>query len=235
MRLNQCLMMRQLNVSGTRSAGSRSYDVAITIARLLDLRAPMTAAEDEEEKMGLNASHVVQKPATRMLASGERRIGTFLCVSIAAVMLSACGGDSDTSSGSGGGAPIPTVQNSPFAGTYTGTARVMLSALGESVDESATGSIVVRSNGTFGGKVLPSDGKIPCNTRVEVSAVNANGSFTYIESGSCDASSANLGNCSVRAEVRGQINGNRLSGSGPVKLDCGLLDAKGTVTINASR
>jgi len=148
-----------------------------------------------------------------------------------------CSDDGDTDSGSGGDSAVstPTVDNSPFQGSYTGTARIRLSALGQSLDESGVGSLRVARNGRVGGSVVDDRGDLPCNTTSNTAVVNANGRFTYFESGTCDASSEGLGTCDVSIAVNGVIEGNRMTGSGPVELKCNIATATGSVTFTGNR
>jgi len=133
--------------------------------------------------------------------------------------LSGCSDDGDTDSGSGGdnaSVATPTVDNSPL-------------------DESGIGSLRVAKNGRVGGSVVDDRGDLPCNTTSNTAVVNANGRFTYVESGTCDASSEGLGTCDVSIAVNGAINGNRMSGSGPVELKCNIATATGSVTFSGTR
>ncbi len=153
-------------------------------------------------------------------------------------LLVACSDDGDTDSGSGGDASTtdtPTVENSAFQGTYSGTATIKLSALGQSINESGDGSLRVFRNGRVGGSVVDDRGDLPCTTTSNQPVVNANGRFTYVESGSCDASSEGLGTCSVSIVVNGVINGNRMSANGPVELKCNIATATGSVVFSGSR
>lgn len=65
--------------------------------------------------------------------------------------LAGCGGDGDSSSGgsgapTGGGAPVNLAA---LAGTFAGTARITLSALGASETDTVPVRVVVSSNGTI--------------------------------------------------------------------------------------
>lgn len=153
-------------------------------------------------------------------------------------LLFACSDDGDTDSGSGsdnGTTDAPLVENSPFQGIFNGTARIKLSALGQSVDESGAGSLRVFRNGRVGGSVVDDRGDLPCTTTSNRPVVNANGRFTYIETGTCDASSEGLGTCDVSIAVNGAINGNRLTANGPVELKCNIATATGSVTFSGNR
>jgi len=161
-------------------------------------------------------------------------LGFIFCISA----ISGCSDDGDTDSGSGGdeaATATPTVTNSPFQGRYTGTARIRLTALGQSLDESGIGSLRVGQNGRVGGTVVDDRGDLPCNTSANTAIVNANGRFRYVESGTCDASSEGLGTCDVSIAVNGAINGNTMTGSGPVELKCNIATATGTVTFSGTR
>jgi len=160
------------------------------------------------------------------------RTAASLCL---AAFLSACGSDRDTSSGSGAQAPDSPVQDSAFAGTYRGTVNINLSALGQTIQESGRGSLVVNKNGQIAGRIFGRATDLPCDTTVSARNVNAGGGFSFIESGSCDASSEGLGVCSIRVEISGTITGNALRGSGPIVLDCRLANAKGSASINATK
>jgi hypothetical protein len=182
-------------------------------------------------------------PHTQSLAIGPRvsalprstptRVPRFWFLLAAAMILGGCssgGGDSSSGGGGGGGAaPSPTT----LTGVYEGTVQVTATSPAGGGTSTQPFSVYVTPDGVVQG-VVPSDfGSLDCTTPSTDPVLSGN-TFPLNLQATCNV--PNVGQCSATISGMGTIEGTAMTGSGTLRLDCGVAGiATANFTFNANR